>query len=157
MSKSKVKLSICGTNYTISSDDTEEYMYAVGEKVDKKIKDILDKNPKLSVLMAAELAALEYCDLLDKSSINIENLKKQLDENLRDLNELKETLAIKNLELDDANTKLKDFESKIKKFEEEKLFSFKKAANEIVIHAKPELETVESDCEIFADFNKLEK
>ena len=157
MNRSKVKLNICGTSYTINSDDTEEYMYLVGDKVDKKIKSILEKNPKLSTLMAAELAALEYCDLLNKSGISIENLKKQLDESLKELSNLKETLDIKNLELDDTKTKLKDCESKIKELEEESKSSENISNNKIVIRARPEFEVVENDNEIFADFINLEK
>ena len=113
MEKCKVKLNICGTDYTITSDDTEEYMYSIGEEVDRKIRSTLEKNPRLSSLMAAQLTALNYCDLLYKSSINIENFKKQIDEYLKQIDDLNETLELKNMEIEELNLDLKKYEDNL--------------------------------------------
>lgn len=154
MDKCKVKLNICGTSYTVTSDDTEEYMFSIGEKVDKKVKDILSKNPHFSVLMAAELAALEYCDLLSKSNINIENLRKELNGYTDSLNDLKESLEIKNLEIDDLNNKIKDYENRLKLFER-KNEALDSESKKIVTESKECDENNIKEEKVFSEINKL--
>lgn len=102
----KININICGTSYTISSDDAEEYMCAISGQVDKKMKNILDKSPKISTLMSAELVALEYCDLLNKATVKLENLYKSLQESAKKISDLQETIELKNLEIDELNEKL---------------------------------------------------
>lgn len=84
MEKNKLRLNICGTDYVIISEDSEEYMYLVGKEVDEKMRNILDNNDKISVTMAAVLTALKYCDLSKKSEENADNLRVQIKDYLED-------------------------------------------------------------------------
>ena len=62
MEKNKVKLTICGAEYIIGSDEDSKYMIELGDEVDEKISTILKQNPRISVTQAAVLAALEFAD-----------------------------------------------------------------------------------------------
>lgn len=85
MKKNKVKINICKTEYTIISEDTAEYITSIGNVVDKEMDNILKNNTRFSVTMAAVLSALKYCDDLNKSQVNCDNLRMQLKEYLEDL------------------------------------------------------------------------
>ena len=73
-----MKLNICGSDYILVSEDSESYMHLVGEKVDEKLSEVLTKNPKLSVSMAAVLSSLEFCDEVMKTQEKFESLKSQM-------------------------------------------------------------------------------
>lgn len=73
--KNKVKLTICGTDYNVLSDDSEQYMTEIGKQVDKRIYETLNGNSRLSTTMAAILVSLEFCDLARKYKCKLEALK----------------------------------------------------------------------------------
>lgn len=155
MDKIKLKLNICGTTFTISSDDSEEYMYSIGEQVDKKIKGFLDKNPEISSLMAAELAALEYCDLLNKTDLKVENLKNKEELYLKEITELNDTIELKNLELEDMNLKIQKYEENIKQLES-KINNVQIPSNEeLVTESKAIDENIENESNFFTTFSMI--
>ena len=69
MEKNKVKLTICGAEYIIGSDEDSKYMIELGDEVDEKISTILKQNPRISVTQAAVLAALEFADAEKKAVV----------------------------------------------------------------------------------------
>lgn len=69
MEKNKVKLTICGAEYIIGSDEDSKYMIELGDEVDEKISTILKQNPRISVTQAAVLAALEFADSEKKAVV----------------------------------------------------------------------------------------
>ena len=75
MEKNKVKLTICGAEYIIGSDEDSKYMIELGDEVDEKISTILKQNPRISVTQAAVLAALEFADSEKKAVVSAENLR----------------------------------------------------------------------------------
>lgn len=84
LSKNRIKLNICGCECVISSEDSENYIRSVGEEVQKRIGDIMAKNDRLSVTMAAVTAALSYCDDARKAAGSAENLRSQIRDYLED-------------------------------------------------------------------------
>ena len=84
MEKNKVKLTICGAEYIIGSDEESKYMIELGDEVDEKISTILKQNPKISVTQAAVLAALEFADSEKKAVVAAENLRSKIQEYLED-------------------------------------------------------------------------
>ena len=51
----RVKLNICATDYTVTSEDPEEYMRSIGAEVDHAMRVLLDSDPRISTTMAAVL------------------------------------------------------------------------------------------------------
>ena len=84
MEKNKVKLTICGAEYIIGSDEDSKYMIELGDEVDEKISTILKQNPRISVTQAAVLSALEFADSEKKAVISAENLRSKIQEYLED-------------------------------------------------------------------------
>ncbi len=84
MEKNKVKLTICGAEYIIGSDEDSKYMIELGDEVDEKISTILKQNSRISVTQAAVLAALEFADSEKKAVVSAENLRSKIQEYLED-------------------------------------------------------------------------
>ncbi|HOU09944.1 MAG TPA: cell division protein ZapA [Clostridiales bacterium] len=84
MDKSKVKLSICGEDYLITTDDDVKYVQSLGDELDMRLTRIMRENSRLSVTQAAVLAALEYLDSAKKAEQSAENLRSQIQEYLED-------------------------------------------------------------------------
>ena len=63
-----------GKRFTIITDESEEYMKNIVERLDTRLRSIISTNPKLDKDSAALLASLDYCDEEYK-------IRKKLDEN----------------------------------------------------------------------------
>lgn len=84
MEKNKVKLSICGNDYFITTDDDVKYVMALGDELDERISKLVHENSRISITQAAILAALEYADSARKAEDSADNLRGQIKEYLED-------------------------------------------------------------------------
>ena len=82
--KKKIEVTIDGRNFTVIGTDDEEYIRNLSYYVDKRIKELVSKNAKLSPTMAATLAALNIADELNKVSQKYKELKSNTKEPLED-------------------------------------------------------------------------
>ena len=78
MEKNRVRLNICGTDYSITTEDDPKYVMALGDELDASLNKTLRENNRLSVTQAAILAALEYADMYKKAEISADNLRSQI-------------------------------------------------------------------------------
>lgn len=76
--KNKVTVNICNQAYTIVGEEPDEYIQKLSNMVDKKMKEILSTNDRISVTMAAVLTALDFCDENLKNQTTSDNLRGQL-------------------------------------------------------------------------------
>ncbi|MEG2054545.1 MAG: cell division protein ZapA, partial [Oscillospiraceae bacterium] len=67
MPANKIKISVCGSDYVISSTDSEEYVLELAEKLNGEMQAFLKVNESSSVTAAAVLSALGYMDELQKT------------------------------------------------------------------------------------------
>lgn len=152
LEKSRVKLTICGSDYVLISEDSESYMRLVGEKVDKKLSEILEKCPKFSVSMAAVLSSLEFCDEKLKSQEKFEQLKSQVENYVNENTQIQikckkmenENLSLKS-EISDLKLKIEDCKSEIERCKADKSVSFVAPECDIVTFSTLKNE-VASDC-----------
>ncbi len=101
MEKTKVKLQICGTDYTISSsEDDADYMRAIGAELDGKMRELQAENPRLSITQCAVLCALDYLDAFKKAESGAENLRSQIQDYLEDAARARTDSEITKRELD---------------------------------------------------------
>ena len=68
MSVTKVKLSICGSNYVVSTTDAEEYVNKLAERLDEDMSELMAQNASASVTASAIITALSYLDELNKNT-----------------------------------------------------------------------------------------
>ncbi|MEE0265829.1 MAG: cell division protein ZapA [Acutalibacteraceae bacterium] len=78
--KTKVRLKICGSQFLITADESEQYIQKIAKMVDEQIKYLDNSDPKLSLHMATIVAALNYCDQLEKERVITRELIKKADD-----------------------------------------------------------------------------
>ena len=83
MAKNTYKLSICGSEYVITAEESAEYMDSLAKNVEDKLKATL-KSGKLSMTQASIFVALELADEAKKATASADNLRGQLKEYLED-------------------------------------------------------------------------
>ena len=84
MAKNKIKLTICGCECALCSDDSENYIRSIGDEVQKAVDGTMEQNDRISVTMAAVIAALNFCDTAHKASASADNLRAQIKNYLED-------------------------------------------------------------------------
>lgn len=83
MEKQKTIVRINGSNYTITGYESENYIRAVANTVDKKIKEYLKANPKMNLELLYMLTAINMAD--DK--LKAEELKNIMEEKMQAMQE----------------------------------------------------------------------
>lgn len=96
--RKKVIVNINNQDYTVVSVESEEYIKKIAKYVDENIKEMLEKNNKLSNTMATVLSAFNIADRYYKKSEKLSEIKENVLEPLRELETIK--------------TKLKEYEER---------------------------------------------
>ena len=78
MGKNVIKLVICNNECLLSTDDPESYVRAMGDEVEKAVTEFMDQNQRISVTLAAILAALRFCDEKRHALDDADNLRGQI-------------------------------------------------------------------------------
>lgn len=92
----KVIVNINGQDFTVVGNETEEYVRMIAKFVDEKIKEIVKKNDKLSQSMSAVLAAFNIADKFYKNEMELNQLKEEVVEPLKELENIRNELDLKN-------------------------------------------------------------
>jgi Uncharacterized protein conserved in bacteria len=96
-----ITVKINGAEYNLKGEENEEYLHKIAHYVDKKLKNIMGNNPKLSTTSAAVLTAINCIDELykcDKAYSELEELYEQQKsgENQKEKELLAQIEALKN-------------------------------------------------------------
>ena len=84
MARNRVKLTIGGSEFVLSSDESTAYMEALGRAVDGEIRALMEENPRMSMNMAAVLTAINNADRARKAEAGADNLRTQVTEYLEE-------------------------------------------------------------------------
>ena len=84
MASFKVKLEICGSSYVVSTNDSEEYLRALAERLERDMNQVMEQSPNASVAAAAVGTALGYLDEAEKSNMGADNMRAQIQGYLED-------------------------------------------------------------------------
>ncbi len=84
MARNRVKLTICGSEFVLSSDESADYMTKLGQAVDREIRALMDENPRMSMNMAAVLTAINNADRARKAEAATDNLRTQVTDYLEE-------------------------------------------------------------------------
>ena len=74
----KVKVVICGKEYTLHTDEEPSYVYALARKLEKNIAEIVGGNFNISVYSASVMIALSTLDEMNHCNEDNDNLRTQL-------------------------------------------------------------------------------
>lgn len=113
MEKNKIRLNICGTDYSITTEDDPKYVMALGDELDSYLTKTLRENNRISVTQAAILAALEYADMYKKAEISADNLRSQIKEYLEDSARSKMDAEIAKREVERLTRELQNVQAKL--------------------------------------------
>lgn len=80
----KVKVTICGREFSLRTDDSQSYMTGLAKKVDAAIGEMMDSSANLPMQSAAILTALSAFDELQKANDSIDNIRSQIKEYVDD-------------------------------------------------------------------------
>lgn len=114
--RNKVEVKIQGRQYTVVGAEPDEYIYKIASYLDKKISEVSNRNPRLSMDMASVLAALNIADEHFKSQLAEDNLRKQILEYVDEARKSKEQIKVLELENKELKEKLKAKEEELTNF-----------------------------------------
>lgn len=78
MEQNKVRLTIGGIDYFLTTEDDPTYLRDLAEELNESITALLHEHSRLSQVQAAVLCALEYADSLHKTKQSLDCLKDQI-------------------------------------------------------------------------------
>lgn len=116
MNNNKVKLTICGVNYYINTDEGVEYTEELGKKIDERMSQILKSGSFITVTQAAVLTSLELADCLVKCEKDNENFRTQIRDYLEDAGKAKSERDYYKRELERIKAEAKFGEDQINLF-----------------------------------------
>ncbi|MBQ6000634.1 MAG: cell division protein ZapA [Clostridia bacterium] len=89
------EIRILGTAYNVTTSENRDTVEKTARMVDETMRELMNRNPRASVTMAAIYAAIQFADEKRRSDETADNLRAQLRSYLEDMNKLR-------LELDEA-------------------------------------------------------
>ncbi len=104
--KNRVRLKICDIECTVSTEDQEDYVRTLGFDVQRTIQGLMGQNGRVSLAMAATIAALSYCDELHKEISSSDNLRAQIKQYCDEAMQAKEELERLQIENEKLRTDL---------------------------------------------------
>ena len=104
--KNKVNVKIYGTDYTILTEDSEEYVLELAYELDSDMKALCQRSTRFTATSAAVLCALEYLDKKNKETDASDRMRLQINDYIQDT-------AKARIELDDAKRKIERLEREI--------------------------------------------
>lgn len=113
MDKNKVHLKICGSSYTLVTDDDPQYVEELGEELDQEMKSIINENPSLSITQAAVLVAMDRADACKKSTASSDNLRAQIKDYLEDSARARMEVDVARREIERLNREISSLRQKI--------------------------------------------
>ncbi len=118
MKENKVKITICGKEYSLQTDEQPAYVQQLAARLDHKIAEMMEENDTLSLSSAAILVGLSLMDDSYKTTSDMDNirgeirnyveeagkaraeadgLRRELEEKEREIDSLKTELGLKEL------------------------------------------------------------
>lgn len=80
----KVRLTICGSEYYLTTDEPEGYIQELGAQIDTEMRNLMNSDDRISAVKAAVLTALVKANDAKKAEDTADNLRAQMKEYLDD-------------------------------------------------------------------------
>lgn len=76
--QNKVRVTICGKEYALQTDEAPAYVTGLARRLDKEISEMVNSSDNISVQAAAVFIALSALDEAGKSTESIDNIRTQI-------------------------------------------------------------------------------
>lgn len=110
--QNKVKVTICGKEYALQTDEVPSYVIGLAKKLDNQINTMLESADNISVTAASVLVALSALDDAHKANENLDNIRTQIKDYVDEANRAR-------LDRDDAQKEIELLKTKITGLENE--------------------------------------
>ena len=110
--ENKVKVTICGKEYNLRTDESPEYIKNLAVRTEKEINDLVKQKPNFGIQNAAVFVALTSLDEAAKAAAGVENIRSQIKTYM---NEAARSRSAK----EKLSAKVKELEEKIAELEKE--------------------------------------
>ena len=74
----KVKITICGKDYSLQTDEQPAYVQQLASRLDRRITEMMEENDNLSLSSAAILIGLSLMDDSYKTSSDMDNIRSEI-------------------------------------------------------------------------------
>jgi len=91
--KNKITVELCDKEFSLLSDENEDYVKSIAKEINQLIQDTAYKNLRISKSDAAILTCLDLCDRNRKLTDNNDNMRKTISEYIDEIRELNRKLA----------------------------------------------------------------
>ncbi|MFR5875404.1 MAG: cell division protein ZapA [Eubacterium sp.] len=113
MEKNRVNLKICGSSYSILTEDDPDYVEELGELIDKEMKQTAQDAPSLSTTQCAVLVALDQADACKKATASADNLRAQIKDYLEDSARARMEVDVARREIERLNREISNLRNKL--------------------------------------------
>ncbi|MGN0529195.1 MAG: cell division protein ZapA [Eubacterium sp.] len=113
MEKNRVNLKICGSSYSILTEDDPEYVEGLGEIIDKEMKAVSQEAPSLSLTQCAVLVALDQTDACKKATASADNLRAQIKDYLEDSARARMEVDVARREIERLNREISNLRNRL--------------------------------------------
>lgn len=76
--RNKVKVTVCGKEYALQTDESPSYLIGLARRLDKDINQLVNSGDNISVVAATVLVALSALDDANKANESIDNIRTQI-------------------------------------------------------------------------------
>lgn len=99
--QNKVRVTICGKEYALQTDESPSYVIGLAKRLDKQITELVNSGDNISIQAAAIIAALSALDEANKSNESIDNIRTQIKDYVDDAGRarMERDEALKEIEL----------------------------------------------------------
>ena len=91
--KNKVVVQICDIEYSLITDESEEYVKSLADEITAKIESTVYRNLRTSKTDAAMITCLELCDKIYKLSVDNDNMSRQIMGYVEEIGQLSKKLS----------------------------------------------------------------
>ena len=91
--KNKITIELCDKEFSLVSDESEEYVKSLAKEINQMIQETAYKNLRISKADAAVLTCLDLCDQNRKLTENNDNMRKTISEYIDEIGDLNRKLA----------------------------------------------------------------
>lgn len=110
----KVKVTICGKDYSLMSEEKPSYYTSLAKNVENTINEMTSQSKSLTIQSAAVLAALSAFDDAQKANESIDNIRTQIKEYVNDACKARAERDEAQKEIDALKIKISQLENDLK-------------------------------------------
>ena len=112
--QNKVKVRIIGREYTLGTDNSEEYTLSLAAELDARMNSMLSESGSLSGIDVAILCALDAMDDLKRASANADNIRLQLGEYVASADRARSNAESYKKEISSLKKRIEELEERLK-------------------------------------------